>query len=121
MLSSGRNWRGRLAGAVALLLGLLAPAPARAACGDHVLWGPPSARLPLLSPEAPRPCTGPECSEQPSPQPAPAPFRVSVEQNRWAALAEPAPPETDGDPTIAEFSDRYCPDHPPLSIFHPPR
>ena len=122
--ASGQLWRIGLVGAVALLLSLLAPQSAHATCGDHVLWGKQPEQgphLPMESPRGPKPCSGPECSQQPSPSPSPTPLRVTLEQERWPALVEVVLAPGIDRAAVADFSARLHPDSHPLAIFHPPR
>src|SRR5579884_965353 len=116
--------------ALVLLAGvLLAPMPARAGCGEHVVTVtllektvPSSAPVPLTPPENPRiPCSGPHCTGLPTPpMPMPtAPTGPSGQQ--WACLLGALL-------SLATYSAPYAQEGPcerPLfvaaSIYHPPR
>jgi hypothetical protein len=116
---SCQTWVG-IAGA--LLLAVLAPSPAEAACGDHVRFGPASAATPKSDAPAPiAPCHGPTCSRRdhdPLPAPAPAP---STNHQELASLSPlPALPGGGGIERLAE-SEPLCPNPLSTSVFHPPR
>lgn len=110
-----RNWAGV---ASVLLLGLLAPSPVEAACGDHVQYGKPGLRAD--EPNTPPPCRGPQCSRRDADSlPAPVPPPTTV--NDHAALH--APPVSAGGEQVGRLTlvvPAYTsPVH--SSIFHPPR
>jgi len=130
-------WRAlrRLTGwALPILAGLLvAPADARANCGDYVVTRlsqagvtmpehpGPAGQLPPLAPRPHPPCSGPRCSETPAAPPAPVPATPTQASQEWGslldALAFAAPGATgllgncEGGRVIHLCSD----------IFHPPR
>jgi hypothetical protein len=128
--SIGLRWRLLLGAALAVLAGvLLAPTPARAGCGDHVILmsGTDSlaSKAPMPAPiqpnEKPAPCSGPTCSHSPiAPAPAPtAPVAPSVPE--WACVLalstlpvvtfSPHPLDNRREPLLSLAS----------SIYHPPR
>src|SRR5438552_1607885 len=89
-------WQRRLrlpvSAVLALLSGvLLAPATARASCGDYVMLGAQGHGSSTFPSRAhgpsplPAPCSGPTCSRQSIPiAPPPAPAPAPVEEERWA-------------------------------------
>ncbi len=113
--------------ALALVAGyLLAPAPARASCGDYVHVGsdrprPNHTESPAPPPPQPTPCHGPSCSGAPASAP---PATVPVAPPRpqeWAALVcLTPPPEPAFGATLAECP-RGLAVRPDNSVFHPPR
>ncbi len=98
--------------------GWVAPAPARAACGDYVTFGHAHPQPPT-SPA--QPCRGPLCSHGAVPPPAPVPPAPTTLAEEWAQLLTPAPPDN---PEARGWCFDSGPDR-PLSrgrtVFHPPR
>jgi len=125
---SGSRWS--LGVALALLAGsLLAPTPARAGCGDHVLLTPrmnvpaddASGSLPAQPAKQHVPCSGPNCTRAPI-APAPVPVApVSFGAPEWACVVAPlALPAANSLPHTLE----PLRDHPlsaGSSVYHPPR
>jgi hypothetical protein len=125
------SWRalGRLAGWVLPILAglLLAPADARASCGDYVTTRAlhadlaPSSEHQPAAPEPRKPCPGPHCSQAPAAPLAPAPTappQTSQERACCPDALAPAPINP------AAVLDEQQPRHPirlPSDIFHPPR
>lgn len=124
-----------------LACGLVAPAAARAGCGNHVpvssylsgaaapfdpliLGGFPEARAadptPTPPANAPRPCTGAMCSGKSGlPVPPPPLFSHHAEDWAWLDLRFSA----DDDASSADLQTEAAPRpiHTDRSIFHPPR
>ena len=120
------SWVRILAGvAVALLAGeLLAPAQARAGCGDYVTFGqePVKPEKPCQQERQPgqKPCHGPRCGNDQTPEPAP-PTTSTVRVPDFACLVQGLP-AIPGDPTPHwAGQDCHFQIHRPLFIFHPPR
>jgi hypothetical protein len=118
--ASCRAWVG-IAGA--LLLSLLAPSSARAACGDHVHFGAnaaPSKSDPSHKPVVP--CHGPNCSQRENdPLPAPVPPPSTANPNDHASLV-PLAALTGGDGVEWLALSEPSFSSPCFSpIFHPPR
>jgi hypothetical protein len=118
--------------ALALSVGcLLAPAQARASCGDYVTVGSESSHPDAPKPTDPhssqdskrqqRPCHGPSCSGLPSPFPLASAPATPARDKEWAAAAFPTlvlePGSLDA---LAEYSDRHAVRR-GSSVFHPPR
>jgi hypothetical protein len=123
MMLSGQRWiRLVVGGLVALAASLLAPAPARAACGSHVRYGAPevvrgeSPDQPLRAPALPqRPCEGPHCSQAPSDLPeAPPPTSSRSTGQDDLTLALP------GTADVACGIDRVADAHRQVRIHHVP-
>jgi hypothetical protein len=119
---SARRWRFATAALLALAaVALLAPAEARATCGDYVVLHPSAGEhQPPVPADSPLPCSGPSCSEgslpplTPLAPPAPAAEKwgcASPEAARGAPPLEGAVP----DPTTPR------PLHRGPSVYHPPR
>lgn len=131
-------WMPCLAGVVAAVLGfVLGSVPtAQAGCGDYVIMGnhhsqPVSqsdspTKLPRTTDQqapapsrAPRPCSGPLCSQTPFVPPAPS--SVSPQEEKEKALPSlPCGDQTDGIGYLVDDVLSY-PLSPISSIFHPPR
>jgi hypothetical protein len=108
---------------------LLAPAPARAGCGEHVvvIASPENAVLhsipvpPMAPAREHAPCSGPHCKRLPLvPTPAPA-IPVGLGGQQWAYLLEPL--------LFPAIHSTPCPQEGPRqhlffvtpSVYHPPR
>jgi hypothetical protein len=139
MQAMGRRHARIYAGAFLTLLvgGLVAPATARATCGDHtssrsqrdasrydaglldVMHGALSSTDPMPSPPV-RPCHGPLCSRKPSQSPIPTPMASPVSGERWCCTSAQTPTPDRGsalgssDEIHVHSLRRSCPiDHPP--------
>ena len=129
------SWRalGRLAGwALPVLAGLLlAPAGARASCGDYVITrvahagqatapqhGAPMAQLP---PVPQKPCHGPHCSQAPSAPLAPAPTTPPQTSQEWGCAPDALAPAAIDPTARLDEGQGPRPTRLPSDVFHPPR
>jgi hypothetical protein len=123
-----------------LAWGLLAPAPARASCGDYVTMQPQHGSPPYTAPQhstpgdtrpvspvppppaddLPQPCPGPSCSTPTAPEPATAPAPVRPSEDwavpAWALqITPPIPGDALREPARAPRARR------PSTVYRPPR
>lgn len=110
---------------VFLAMVVLAPAPVRAGCGDHVVVvSSPYHRAPISVPtpaKKPASCTGPYCTRSPLAPPLAPAVPNGPDGQQWACLLEPLhlpanqsspnPEEALGEPQLFLAS----------GIYHPPR
>jgi hypothetical protein len=115
--------------AFALLLGgVVAPSPARAACGDYIDLGQPMAGHASPDGDAvpdpahpPRPCTGPSCSQAPVAPIAPVPPPAPVREDRWGFGGDFLAVADSGTSFLFCLDDPARPVRRPTDVYHPPR
>lgn len=100
---------------------LLAPASARAECGDYVMVEDQEEHMPRPGSPTPGPCSGHDCRQTPNVPLRPPTPPATSNLNDWACLLGRIDPPPATARRFALHDDPGHPIHRPTSIFHPPR